>query len=146
MIAVVSVSVATTMGRSTDRSARLEAQRFMAVVNEVRDEAVIAGENYALMVDDKGQTYHFESLRAGGSSSSTDGLFKTRSVREDVKVEWDVLEFVSDSPDDKPKVYISSLGEITPFEMRLSGDEHDYIVFIDDEGQLTTREKSSRFL
>lgn len=146
VIAVVSVSIATTMGRSTDRSARLEAQRFMAVVNEVRDEAVVAGENYVLMVDDRAQTYHFQSTRASGGSLANDDLFKTRSVRDDVKVEWDVLEVIGNDPKAKPKVYISSLGEITPFEIRMSGDEHDYIVFLNDEGQLDTREKGSRFL
>jgi len=146
VIAVVSVAVATTVGRSTDRSARLEAQRFMAVVNEVRDEAVIIGLSYVLLVDDGAQTYRFESTRETNGSQSNDNLFKVRSVRDDVKIEWDVLEVIDTDPKAKPKVYISSLGEITPFEMRMSGDKHDYIVFVNDEGNLETREKGSRFL
>lgn len=147
VIGVVSVAVVSSVGRSTDRSARLEAQRFMAVVNQVRDEAVIAGDNFALLVDDKAQTYYFQSVRATDNNDSDgDELLRVRSIREDVKVDWDVLEVIGDDPQAKPKVYISSLGEITPFEIRLSGDEHDYIVFVDNEGQLATKEKGSRFL
>ncbi|WP_170132116.1 prepilin-type N-terminal cleavage/methylation domain-containing protein [Arenicella xantha] len=143
VIAVISVAVVGRIGGNNDRGARLEANRFMAVVNEVRDEAVISGDNYALLVDAKAKTYSFESLRGANQGSVADSLFKLRTMRDDVKLEWDVLESLADEPELAPKVYVSSLGEITPFELRIRGDNHDYVVQIDDEGMLKVEEKAT---
>lgn len=145
VIAVVSVAVSTTIGRSNDRTARLEANRFIAVVNEVRDEAVIAGENFVLMVDQKSQNYHFSALRQTSADGRGDGLLKRRSIPQDVELEWEVLEVFEEDPEAKPKVLITSLGEITPFEVRLSGDKHEYIISVNDEGQLERRENATRY-
>lgn len=145
VIAVVSVTIVTSIGRSTDRSARLEANRFMAVVNEVRDEAVVAGDNFVLLVDKKAKTYQFQTTRAGASTQLNDALFKTRSMRDDINVDWEVLEVLEESSETDPKVFITSLGEITPFEIRMGGDKHDYIVFVNDEGQLERRERTTGF-
>lgn len=143
VIAVVSVTIATSIGRSNDRGARLEANRFMAVVNEVRDEAVISGDNFVLTVDEKAQSYRFQSARANATVDDT--LLKTRKIPEDIKLEWEVLEVLEEDPEAEPKVFISSLGEITLFELRVGGDEHDYIVFVNDEGQLERRDRPSGF-
>lgn len=145
VIAVVSVSVATTMGRSSDRSARLEAKRFMAIVNEVRDEAVIVGESFLLTMDEGSQSYQFARTRGASEGQAYDKLFKPRTIRDDVKLEWEVLEVFEEDAQAAPKVLISSLGEITPFEVRLGGDKNEYIVFVNDEGQLERREKPSRY-
>ena len=145
VIAVVSVAVATTFGRSTDRHARLEINRFMAVVNEVRDEAVIAGEAFALEVDKKGRIYRFVRTRAGASATTEDNLLKTRAIRDDIDMDWEVYDVIEPEEGTKPRVLISSLGEITPFELTLSGDEHDYIVFVNDEGVLERRDRRAAF-
>ena len=142
VIAVISVSVAVSFGRSTDRVARLEADRFMAVINEVRDEAVIAGTSYALSMDEKSQTYSFESTRSGATASVNDDLFRARSIGEEVDIEWTVLETLEEDSNIAPKVYITSLGELTPFELRLSGDNTDYLVRVNDEGVLERQEKA----
>ncbi len=142
IIAVVSVSVAVSFGRSTDRTARLEADRFMAVMNEVRDEAVIAGTGYLLNMDEKSQTYSFESTRSGAPATANDDLFRARSIGDEVEIEWTVLETLEEDPNVAPKVYITSLGELTPFELRLSGDKTDYIVRVNDEGMLEREEKA----
>lgn len=144
IIAVMTLAVAANLGRSNDRSARLETKRFMAVVNEVRDEAVIAGENFLLSMDEKSQSYQFSRTRAGAQASN-DKLFKPRTIKDDVKLEWQVLEVFEEDAQAKPRVLITSLGEITPFEFRIEGDKNEYIVFVNDEGQLERREKPTRY-
>jgi general secretion pathway protein H len=144
VIAVVSVAIATTFGRSTDRYAKLEVKRFMAVVNEVRDEAVIAGDAYALLVDVKDRSYSFLPTRTGAQMID-DGLFRPRSMREDVDLDWQVYDVIDQKEGGDAKVLITSLGEITPFELTVSGDKHEYIVFVNDEGLLEQRVRDSVF-
>jgi len=127
IIAVMSVAVVSSIGGNNDRAARLQANRFIAVVNEVRDEAIIAGDNFALIVDDAAGTYRFESIRSQEASAG-DALLKNRVIDKKVKVEWEVFDLFDNGQDLEPRVLISSLGEITPFEARFEGTELSYIV------------------
>ncbi|MFT6408472.1 MAG: general secretion pathway protein H [Arenicella sp.] len=142
IIAVMSVAVVSSLGGNNDRAARLQANRFMAVVNEVRDEAIIAGDNYALIVDDKVGSYRFESMRSQ-AVAVTDSLFKNRLVDKKVTLDWEVYEVFDDDNETDPRVLISSLGEITPFEARFGGTELSYVVLLNDEGQLQRLDQKS---
>jgi len=49
-------------------------------------------------------------------------------------------------PEDiKPRVFITALGEITPFQTRFGGEEDDFIVQLNDEGVLNMDIKPSNF-
>jgi len=141
IIAVVSVAVVSSISGSDDRAARLQADRFMAVVNEVRDEAIIAGDNFVLSVDERAGSYRFESLFS--PQQAKDSLLKARKVDSAVELKWDVFEVFEDDLEAKPKVLISSLGEITPFEASFQGSELRYVILVNDEGQLERLDKKS---
>jgi len=141
IIAVVSVAVVSSLSGSDDRAARLQADRFMAVVNEVRDEAIIAGDNFVLSVDERAGTYGFESVYS--QLGSNDSLLKNRKVDSEVELKWDVFEVFEDDLDAKPKVLISSLGEITPFEASFAGSDLKYVVLVNDDGQLERVDKKT---
>lgn len=141
IIAVVSVAVVSSLSGNDDRAARLQADRFMAVVNEVRDEAIIAGDNFALSVDERAGSYSFESVYA--PDQALDSLLKARKVDSEVELKWDVFEVFEDDLEAKPKVLISSLGEITPFEASFSGSDLRYLIVVNDEGQLERVEKKT---
>ena len=143
MITVIGLN----LSNDTDRLARLEAERFLAVVSEVRDEAIIAGENFFLVLDEKSMSYQFEGVRAGRNSSLDDGLLRTRTAREGVELKWEVLEELEDDDDDekrKPRVLITALGEITPFDAWFAGDENEYHVFVNDNNQLEQKTHDGR--
>jgi general secretion pathway protein H len=144
IIAVMSVAISLSFGDTSDRAARLQANRFIAVVNEVRDEAIIAGQDYALVVDEKSQTYSFQAARANGRSPVGDVLFKTRKIEPNVEIEWQVFEVFEDDKETKPKVLISSLGEMTPFELSFGGKSVSFTVFLNDDGQLERRDRKVR--
>jgi len=129
MVALLTVN----LSRDLDRLARLESDRFMAIVNEVRDEAIIAGESYILTVDERNITYRFSGTRED-SAAESDGLFKARVLQEGIKLNWEVLEDISD--EEVSNVVITPLGEITPFEVRFIGDDITYKVLVNDENQL----------
>lgn len=138
------------ISRDLDRVARLESQRFMAVVNEVRDESIIAGEAFILSVDRKSGDYGFQSLRQDRRLAQDDGLFKTRTIKPGLQLKWDVFDDFEqaadeDAKDTGPKVFISPLGEITPFDLRFGGDQLDYHVFVNEENQLERRNEQASF-
>jgi general secretion pathway protein H len=150
MVALIGVS----MTRDTDRLARLESERFHAIVNEVRDESILMGQSFFLEVQAKEGRYAFEGVLGNQQIGYDDGLLKPRQVEQGVELRWEVYaqfdgEGDDEDDDDKtegPKVLISPLGEITPFVVSFIGDEVTYEVFIDEESQLARRDKKSGFL
>ena len=147
MVAVLGVS----LSRDSDRIARLESKRFHVVVNEVRDEAILAGQAYFLLVDENRNNFSFTGVGQASQSSYDDGLLKPRVLEKGVSIKWEVFDLLennesNEAKTNKKKVLISPLGEITPFEAWFEGDEIAYVVFVDDRGQLARREeKANRF-
>jgi len=142
IIAVMSVAIASSLNGNSDRAARLQANRFMAVVDEVRDEAVIAGDNFSLIVDDNAGIYRFESMHSQ-QASATDTLLKSRVVDKKVTLDWEVYEVFESDGKTEARVLITSLGEITPFEARFTGTELSYTVLVNQEGQLERVDKKA---
>lgn len=140
IIGIMSVAVVASLNGNNDRAARLQADRFIAVVNEVRDEAIIAGDNFMLIVDDRAGNYRFESIRTK-SEPSRDLLLRNRVVGKEVGLKWRVFDAIENDAEDSSKVLISSLGEITSFEARFNGTELSYLVQVNQEGQLERSEK-----
>jgi len=122
MVALLTVN----LSRDLDRLARLESDRFMAIVNEVRDEAIIAGESYILTIDDNNSTYKF----------------KQRSLQEGLKLDWEVFEDVE--TEGVANVVITPLGEITSFNARFVGDDSEFHVLVNDENQLERLDAESK--
>ena len=137
MVALLTVN----LSRDLDRLARLESDRFMAIVNEVRDEAIIAGESYILTIDDDNSTYKFSGTRTE-SAADTDDLFKQRSLQEGLTLDWEVFEDVE--TEGVANVVITPLGEITPFNARFVGDDSAFHVLVNDENQLERLDAESK--
>ena len=132
MVAVVGVQ----LSRDVDRLANLEAQRFTLLVNEARDEAIISGQSYALLIEDKAATYHFELISGRDKDSAAVNLFAPRILERGVSIRTRVFQSEADADLNWRTVLICPLGEITPFEIEFSGDEHQYPVVINNEGAL----------
>lgn len=154
IFAVLSAMIVSSIRSNGDRNAKLEAQRFIAVVNEVRDEAVISGKTFALQINEKGLSYGFSVLgRDTQASSVPDTLIRTRKLHRSVKLKWQVYESFNEEEGSEqvqadklnPDVIITSLGEITPFEVRFGGDEADFLVALNEEGALKLDTKVSNF-
>jgi len=138
IIGVVVALIGVNLSRDTDRLARLEAQRFHVIVNEVRDEAIIAGGSFLLVINDRSNHYRFDSVGDTRQADANDGLLKVRNIEPGVTLDWDVFDQIEDVGT-TPRVLISPLGEITPFDARFIGDENNYHVFVNDQNQLEQR-------
>ena len=136
IIGIVIAFVGVNISRDTDRLARLEAKRFHVVVNEVRDEAIIAGAYYILTVDVRENTYEFAQQGGDADSLRGDTLLQRRGLEPGVKLEWNVFDQITDNDAVQAQVAISPLGEITPFDLGFKGDEQSYHIFVNDENVL----------
>ena len=142
VVAIIGVMVAylgISLSRDFDRLAALEAKRFHVIVNEVRDEAILTGEAYLLVVDTRANTFYFSGVRSDRKINNDDGLLQQREIEKGVEVDWEVFDQFDDDEDNDPKVLISPLGDITPFEVFFTGDNNKYFVFINENGQLERR-------
>lgn len=143
IVALLATVVTVSVGSNTDRHARLQAQRFMAVVNNIQDEAIVSGGYFALTINESSRVYRFRALHDDVSSSTDSDLSRPRKVTHDVDLNWEILESLPNEDDD-PQVLISGLGEITLFEARFGGEESDYVVFVSEDGVLDMREENAR--
>ena len=142
IVALLATVITVSVRSNGDRHARLQAQRFMAVVNNVQDEAIISGGFFALTIDENARVYRFRALHNESSSADSD-IGRARQVGNGVEINWDVLETLPNG-DDEPEVLISGLGAIGLFEARFSGEDNDYVVFVTDDGVLDIREENAR--
>jgi type II secretion system protein H len=149
MVAFIGIS----MSRDLDRLARLESERFQAVLNEARDESILLGQSFFLVVEEKQTRYSFEPVGNARQAVFNDGLMRPRTLEKGVKLRWEVYQLFDDDQeagDDDvtrgPRVLISPLGEITPFVALFIGDDLSYEVYVDDEGQLARRQGQAGFL
>jgi len=149
VVAIIGAMVATigvSMSRDSDRMARLEAKRFHAIVNEVRDEAILSGQSYKLELDERSASYHFSGVGNQRNAVFEDGLLKLRKLERGVALRWEVFELLEGDGNEQqePAVLISPLGEITPFEAAFGGDENTVIVFVNEQSQLEQRVAQTR--
>lgn len=155
IFAVLSAIIVGSIQSNVDRNAKLEAQRFIAVVNAARDEALISGKTLVLEMDEKSTNYGFDVFGANqGQSDSQDSLLRTRTLHKSVKFKWQILDELEDEDGEfeegadsedflEKRVFITPLGEITPFEVRFLGEGDDYLVELNDAGVLGFTIKSS---
>ena len=145
IVALLATIVTVNVGSNTDRHARLQAQRFMAVVNNIQDEAIVSGGYFSLTIDEDSKVYRFRSLNEQSPSNTDDDLSRPRKVTHDVDLNWEILESLpNDDEDSDPLVLISGLGEITLFEARFGGDQTDYVIFVTEDGVLDMRDENAR--
>lgn len=138
MVAVIGVS----MSRDADRLARFEAERFHLIVNEVRDEAILAGADFFLEVDERTNSYVFIRAFARGDESDDLGLLRRRHLETGVTLRWKILDEINDE-EPPTRVLISSLGDIAPFRTLFVGDELSFEVYVDNDNRLARRDRES---
>jgi len=164
VVVVIAATMAAFIGvrinRDDDRIARLEAKRFVAVLNEVRDEALMTGRVYALQFKKFERSYLFYSNPADWKPVVGDRLLRARAFPEGIKMEFDIEKIENDEKDDEEDkvtaedgdesedaktntlsdyILISPVDELTPFSLTLSGEDYRYQISLNDEQKLETK-------
>ena len=142
LISVVAAVLVPRIGNSGDRVAQLDASRFLAVVKEVIDEAILTGNYYALQIDQESHSYRFLANPYQWQPVLDDALLKQRSFSGDVEIEIDVYEQISE--DVENIVLISPLGDIGAFRLAIRGKQQEYRVVLDAYGELLLENEEIR--
>lgn len=165
--AVMAAFVGVRINRDDDRIARFEAKRFIAILNEVRDEALMTGRVYALQFKQFDRSYLFYRNPADWELVKDDQLLRERTLPEGIEMEVEIEKIENDDEEkeDEEKsevaaeeegaendeketskiallsdyVLISPVDELTPFTLTLSGGEYRYQISLNDEQELETK-------
>ena len=131
IVAVISSAVVPMMTKTTNDLLAEQADRFVALVNLVQDEAILQSRQLGLQVD--AQSYSF--LQREDNSNNwipfTEGPFRQRKLSAGTKTalyldEVDISSLAKQEVDAdgkkkiKPQVFILSSGEMTPFRYELA--------------------------
>ena len=135
LIALTVTLVGLNLNRDLDQIAGLEADRFAKLLEHLRDESVLTGKSYAIEVDEQKKIYRFLESSEKWLPVKDDDLLRPRRFPEYLTVKMDV--FRKGENESTELLIVQGLGEITPFQLAVSGDEYLYIVKLDDSFNVT---------
>jgi type II secretory pathway pseudopilin PulG len=123
LIALTATFVGLNFGSSVTKLAKLEAKRFVALLNLAQDESIVSGRPIILTVDADNHSYQFAPLdiptiflsdfdreedlapersTPGGDTPQMDSFFKLRHIPEKVKISFALLpDLTAQEADDK---------------------------------------------
>ncbi|MDT8384606.1 MAG: type II secretion system minor pseudopilin GspH [Gammaproteobacteria bacterium] len=124
IIGIVISFASLSIGQNSSRIVQDEAERLHGLIQLAAEETVLQGRELALEFNH--DRYQFLELGSNGwQRVEQDKMFRERPLPENVELEL-TLEGVEASfadPDNLPRIFILSSGELTPFSLSLSADE-----------------------
>lgn len=143
MVVVVLIALSATFAvvnlqRDADQIAELEARRFAQLIKQVREESILSGRRYAVAINDKDNTYRFLIHRNEWMPVEHDELLRPRRFPSDLKVSFTL----PGAPTGQELLIVDEIGEMTAFELALSGASNRYIVSLDTNQQVVVGEMS----
>ena len=132
IIGTVTVLFGMRLNHDADRVARLEVKRFISILQEIRDESVLTGKPIAMRVTDARDGYEFLIHKDGEwqPPSNNDSLFKLRSIKQNVHMQFDVFEAFEGTA--ASLLQVTPLGEISQFKLSFIGAKYRYEIDLDE--------------
>lgn len=136
MVVVILISLTVTLvsinlDRDLDQVARQEALRFAKLLEHVREESILTGKIYAIQVDENDKTYRFMESGEEWTPVKGDDLLRKRLFPEYLSVRFDALQVQEEG--EAALLIVQGLGDVTPFELVVSGDDFLHVVKLDDD-------------
>ena len=136
MVVVVLISLTVTLvsinlDRDLDQIAHREAVRFARLLEHVKEESILTGRVYAIQVDESDKTYRFMESGEKWTPVKDDDLLRKRLFPEYLSVRFDALEARQEG--EAAPLVVQGLGEVTPFQLVVSGDDFLHVVKMDEE-------------
>ena len=138
IISVVLTVATISIGDPQVKRMRQTSERFTALIQLAKEQAIFNSQEYALSVWDSG--YAFYTLEQQGWVLLTDDkIFRGRTLPEGVEHELflDGIKVVLSNEDkNKPQIYITSDGEVSPFQLNITDlDKWIYKINFDELGK-----------
>lgn len=136
MVVVILISLTVTLvsinlDRDLDQVARQEALRFAKLLEHVREESILTGRIFAIEVDEQDKSYRFMESAEEWTPIKNEDLLRKRHFPEYLSVRFDALQVQEEG--DAALLVVQGLGDVTPFQLVVSGDDYLHIVKLDDE-------------
>jgi general secretion pathway protein H len=138
IISVVLTVATISIGDPQVKRMKQTSERFTALIHLAKEQAIFNSQEYALSVWDSG--YAFYTLDQQGWVLLTDDrIFRERILPDGIEHELylDGVKVVLSSEDKKkPQIYITSDGEVSPFQLNITDlDEWTYQINFDELGK-----------
>lgn len=130
LITLTVTLVSLNLDRDLDQVAHLEAQRFAKLVEHVREESILTGRIFAIEVDESKKSYRFMESGEEWEPVKGDDILRIRLFPEYLSVKFDALQ--GGDGDDRGLLIVQSLGDVTPFQLVVYGDDYLHVVKLDD--------------
>jgi hypothetical protein len=125
----VSFAIATLPDRS-DSLARREAERLAALIDQVRDEVVLASTPMAIELDEGQGAYRFLTRSETWTPVSGDDVLRERHLPDPLAMRIENIQ--QESEDNIGLVVCDLLGELTPFSVTIYSPTAGYRVAVND--------------
>lgn len=139
----ITITLATlNLQRDVDQLAEHEARRFAALIEHVREEAVLTGRAIAVEIDEPERAYRF--LRAAGEWEpiTQDDVLRRRQLPEPLVL---ALESVTAADNENGNLIVSRIiGDVTPFVLTIRGEQTAYRVTLDESQNITVTKTELR--
>ncbi len=124
LIGISIAVIALNLERDIDQVAELEARRFAALVEHLRDESILTGRLHGIEIDEPEGRYKFLIFDKKWLPVEKDDSLRPRVIPDYLNIQFTA------GPDQKDKtlVVVDSLGEIQPFFLTVIGRDFEYVV------------------
>lgn len=138
LIAISVTFVGFSINQDVDEIAKLESRRFISLVEQLREEAVLSGKNYAVEVDTADRSYQFHEYTDKLNAMDEGDVFRKRSFPENIDVLYQLP--VKPKAGQKPLVVVDAFGQISLFTLTLSGENRKFRIEVDPDQNLVMNE------
>jgi len=133
LIAITITFVTLELQQDDNQIARLEARRFLALLEQLREESVLQAKVLAVTVDSRERSYRFDVV--SDSSVALDGdIFRQRKLPETLDLQLEVAKTADTTS--QPVVLVFPDGSISGFALSILGETQQYSVVSDTAGNL----------
>lgn len=129
LIGITATLISLNLRPDVERQAELEARRFAGLLEQLREESILAGRAMAVEIDSKDRSYRFFVARDGWQPLERDEMLRRRQLPEFLSLQLELAEAAAD--DATNRIVCQPGGEITPFTLIVRARESAYRVTLD---------------
>ena len=139
----ITITLATlNLQRDVDQLAEHEARRFAALIEHVREEAVLTGRAIAVEIDETERAYRFLQAAEEWEPITQDDVLRRRQLPEPLVL---ALENVTAADNGNGELIVSRIiGDVTPFVLTIRGEQTAYRVTLDESQNITVTKTELR--
>ncbi len=146
LIGITVTLVSLSLGRDADQIAELEARRFMALVEHVREESILTGRTLGIEVVEQERRLRFVAAGDPWTPIEGDDTLRERRLPEAIalRLELPAQATAGRTGERGAIIVVESMGEIAPFVLTVIGETDAFMVTLDAAQNLQLERRDAR--